>query len=248
MATSSNGKRVSTLRSKGESPMKNFGMVVPKSINLNEHSEFKSLMLGETPHDDPAEHFLQIFQRTDILSRQKTLLRIIKACDPYDMKFLNFNITRFHRNFLKLLDKKIVYRILKFLHPQNFATISNVCQSWNQLMSDEKTWFALYKSIGLESLASVFYIKNGTAKENSKRFYSYGNWANGIFTSRQFQAHSLGILCMAYDGKLIATGSSDRTLKIFTLGGQCIRTYIGHEEAVSSIQFDDDIVVSGIMI
>jgi WD40 repeat protein len=124
------------------------------------------------------------------------------------------------------------------------VTISTVCKSWRELMMSKDTWFALYTSIGLRSMAPVFYIPDGTAYQNSKRFFSYGNWAHGIFTYREFQAHPLGILCMWFDGKYLATGSSDRTCRVFQIkNSQCIRSFEGHEEAVQAIQFDDEKVI-----
>lgn len=195
--------------------------------------------------EDSIDVFLKLFTNGTREYRESTLISIIRACDPYDMQFLKACIPRFHRNFLTLLDKEIVYRILQYIHPKFFITIAEVCRDWNQLMVAEDTWYALYKSIGLESLASVVFIKNGTAKENARRFYSYGNWAHGIFTSREFQAHSLGILCMDYDGKFIVTGSSDRNCKMFNINGICLRTYTGHDDAVSAVKFDSEKIVSG---
>jgi hypothetical protein len=192
------------------------------------------------------QKFLHVFVSAPLEERNGMLLAILKQCDPSDMKFLNQQLPILHRDFISIPEKRIVNLILQYLHPKDLVTVSKVCKSWFEVMTDSKTWFSLYESIGLQSMAAVFYINNGTPLQNARRYHSYGNWAHGHFCYREFQAHSLGILCMAFDGKYIATGSSDRTCKVFHLRtGNCIRMFTGHEEAVQAIQFDEEKLVSG---
>jgi hypothetical protein len=40
--------------------------------------------------------------------------------------------------------------------------------------------------------------------ENAKKLYALTNWSKGVFTLKNIRAHPLGILCIAFDGKLIA--------------------------------------------
>ncbi|KAJ3312458.1 hypothetical protein HDV04_003058 [Boothiomyces sp. JEL0838] len=190
--------------------------------------------------------FIKQFPHCDWKVRRKWLLAILYECDPTDMAYLNERIPRLHRDFIKLLSSKIVYRILEYVNPRDLASLSQVSRTWNSILTSKDLWFALYESIGLKSMAPVFYIEGGNARDNARRFYSYGNWANGKFSSRSFAAHELGILCMYFDSKYIATGSSDKTCKLFNIRtGNCLRTFSGHTESILAVQFDDEKVITG---
>ena len=56
---------------------------------------------------------------------------------------------------------------------------------------------------------------------------------------RSIKAHSMPILCMAYDptGTLVATGSTDHTAKVWDIEkGYCTHSFREHEEAVSLLR------------
>lgn len=60
---------------------------------------------------------------------------------------------------------------------------------------------------------------------------------------RGFKAHNMPILSMAYDptGTLVATGSTDRTAKVWDIEkGYCTHSFRDHEEAVSLVRFHPD--------
>ena len=40
--------------------------------------------------------------------------------------------------------------------------------------------------------------------DNAKRLHALINWSKGVFTLKHIRAHPFGILCIDFDGKLIA--------------------------------------------
>lgn len=159
---------------------------------------------------------------------------------------LNDTIPRFHRDFLNLLDLKIVYKILEYVSPADLIIASTVSKRWFQIMSSQELWFALYDSIGLASMAKVFFITDGKVVSNANLFSSIYNWAHGIFSYRSFQAHLLGVLSMSFDGKTVATGSSDMSAKVFSVRtGALQRVLNGHDGPIHAIQHDSEKVVTG---
>src|SRR5262249_12594316 len=62
-------------------------------------------------------------------------------------------------------------------------------------------------------------------------------------TPAEFKGHSAEVNCVALDqeGKLLATGSSDNTVKIFEFAsGKVLHTLEGHKKPVYSVAFSKD--------
>jgi U3 small nucleolar RNA-associated protein 13 len=73
----------------------------------------------------------------------------------------------------------------------------------------------------------------------------YWDWQAGEAPrcTRAFKAHETPVLSMAYDatGTLLATGGSDRTVKVWDVpGGFCTHNFRGHEGIVTLVQFHPD--------
>jgi U3 small nucleolar RNA-associated protein 13 len=67
--------------------------------------------------------------------------------------------------------------------------------------------------------------------------------AKSLVAGRSIKAHALPILCMCYDptGTLVATGSTDRTAKIWDIEkGYCTHSFRDHSESVSLVRFHPD--------
>ena len=159
---------------------------------------------------------------------------------------LNETIPRFHRDFLSLLDLKTIYKILEYVSPSDLITGSTVSKRWYQIMKSQELWFALYDSIGLASMAKDFFVTDGRVVSNANLFSSIYNWAHGIFSYRCFQAHYLGVLSMSFDGKTVATASSDMSAKVFNVRtGVLQRVLKGHDGPIHAIQHDSEKVATG---
>jgi WD40 repeat protein len=57
-----------------------------------------------------------------------------------------------------------------------------------------------------------------------------------------FHGHSGTVTCVSFssDGQLIASGSEDTTIKIWSLDGRKVATFKGHEDTITSIDFSPD--------
>lgn len=78
------------------------------------------------------------------------------------------------------------------------------------------------------------------------RFKVGYNWKTGRCAMKTFRGHTNGVTCLQFDQNILATGSYDRTIKIWNIEtGECIRTLEGHNDNVRTLQFDDGKLISG---
>ena len=72
------------------------------------------------------------------------------------------------------------------------------------------------------------------------------NWKHGRYTSKVFNGHEDGVMCLQFNEEILATGSYDTTIKIWNIiTGDLIRTIQAHEKGVRCLQFDDTKIISG---
>lgn len=78
------------------------------------------------------------------------------------------------------------------------------------------------------------------------RFRVGTNWKYGRHSIKIFKGHTDGVLCLAFDDTLLATGSYDSTIKIWDIDtGEVLRTLTGHTMGVKCLRFDQSKLVSG---
>ncbi|KAH8603159.1 sulfur controller-2 [Bisporella sp. PMI_857] len=72
------------------------------------------------------------------------------------------------------------------------------------------------------------------------------NWKYGRCRFKAFRGHTNGIMCLQFDDNILASGSYDCSIKIWSLEtGECLRTLRGHQDCVRTLQFDDNKLISG---
>ncbi|KAK6543885.1 hypothetical protein TWF694_000607 [Orbilia ellipsospora] len=82
----------------------------------------------------------------------------------------------------------------------------------------------------------------------SERYKVESNWRRGRYQTKIFKGHDNGIVCIQFDESIVATGSYDRTVKIWDLESATeIRTLKGHTNCVRALQFDETKLISGSM-
>eukprot|EP00842_Homolaphlyctis_polyrhiza_P004421 jgi/Hompol1/4980/HPOL_004063-RA len=246
MSRSPSASRLAPVGAKSLAP----GKILPNSLSRTPSGGSMLLLppdaVNEFSDEALVDCLIQQFSDFPFALRCQCLLRLLKCCDPSDMQYLGRVLPDLHRDFLALLPLSVSRQILTFVSPPDLAMCAKVSRSWHKVVSDEGLWKKLYGLIGLSSMAEVFFLPSNSVRANAKRLASLGRWAHGEFVFRSFKAHALGVLCIAFDGKFLATGSADRTCKMFLLKtGECLRTFAGHEEGVHAIQFDDEKVVTG---
>ncbi|KAJ3293590.1 Kinesin-associated protein 3 [Borealophlyctis nickersoniae] len=162
------------------------------------------------------------------------------------MQYLDKILPRLHRDYIKLLPADPVHRILSYIHPRDFCVAAQVSKPWLRALQDAQLWHKLYTRIGLSTLASANYAPDRSVKINARRIYNLANQAYGVLKHRKFRAHALGVLSLAFDGRVVATGSADNRCRVFDVrSGECVKELIGHEEGVYCIQIDDDKIITG---
>lgn len=81
----------------------------------------------------------------------------------------------------------------------------------------------------------------------SERYQVERNWRKGYYAVKNFEGHTGGILCCAFDNQgLLMSGSYDKTIKIWnTDTGELLRTLVGHTMGVKALAFDEQKLITG---
>ena len=58
-------------------------------------------------------------------------------------------------------------------------------------------------------------------------------------------SHSGKVYALAVHKDTIVSGSEDMTMRLWTLGGDCIRTLEGHSDEVNALAVHKDMIISG---
>jgi hypothetical protein len=171
---------------------------------------------SENPYFENDEELVKrVLERANNFSRverQNLIISLIKQCETVELRYLVLKIPRLHRDFLTLLPNEVIYRILAYVHPKDLCSLVCVSKSWAEVTTDPHAWESIYGRLGKSSLlkvgllgmASSCYMSEYSMLENAKKLYALTNWSKGVFTLKHIRAHPLGILCIAFDGKLIA--------------------------------------------
>lgn len=78
------------------------------------------------------------------------------------------------------------------------------------------------------------------------RFKVGSNWKYGRCSTKIFNGHTNGVMCLQFHENILATGSYDATIKIWNIDtGKEIRTLRGHTMGIRCLQFDDTKLISG---
>lgn len=74
------------------------------------------------------------------------------------------------------------------------------------------------------------------------------NWKHGVCSTKVLKGHENGIMAVQMLDNILATGSYDKTIKIWDLDtGKELKTLSGHMAGIRCLQFDDSKLISGSM-
>ena len=80
------------------------------------------------------------------------------------------------------------------------------------------------------------------------RFRVGRNWKHGICSTKVLKGHTNGVMAMQILDNILATGSYDKTIKIWDLDtGKELRTLQGHTDGIRCLYIDDSKLISGSM-
>ncbi|KAI9672672.1 MAG: hypothetical protein M1831_000107 [Alyxoria varia] len=78
------------------------------------------------------------------------------------------------------------------------------------------------------------------------RFKIGTNWKYGRCSVKTFKGHTNGVMCLQFDDNILASGSYDSTIKIWSIEtGEELRTLSGHTLGIRCLQYDDSKLASG---
>eukprot|EP00042_Codosiga_hollandica_P017337 m.47280 g.47280 ORF g.47280 m.47280 type:complete len:665 (+) comp47531_c0_seq3:54-2048(+) len=159
------------------------------------------------------------------------------------------------------LPRELVLKIFGYLDFQSLARASGVSRHWQSLAATPSLWKAL--ALGhpfrmsdkgeLQQLDECSRIENDVKIVDwkwvvSERTRLQRNWTRGRCSVRTFAGHAEGVSCIQFDATKIASGSTDATIKVWSLKTNApwsVMTLRGHSGAVRCLSMNGNQVVSG---
>ncbi|MBL1179375.1 WD40 repeat domain-containing protein, partial [Pantanalinema sp. GBBB05] len=121
------------------------------------------------------------------------------------------------------------------------AQIDTLMQSAQLLLDSDRPFDALLASLrASQRLKQTVWADSNTHTDNAELLQQA---IYSVKERHRLEGHSGQVLWLRFspDGKTLASGSGDKTVKLWEVGsGKLIRTLIGHNSAVSSVEFSPD--------
>ncbi|KAL3884122.1 hypothetical protein ACJMK2_030344, partial [Sinanodonta woodiana] len=179
------------------------------------------------------------------VKRNEFLHKFLLKLDPRQHFFVsNFLAVRSHRDFLALLPEKIALKILSYLAVRELLIAANVSKTWQRLCNSNELWKAKCMAVKLEVEIAENPIWKTVFKDN---MYLRLNWNQGRCQTTALKGHTNNVVCVAFDKKRLASGSVDRTIRIWDIkSGTLISTLKGHAKGVWCLDFfTKNLLISG---
>lgn len=169
----------------------------------------------------------------------------LRVLEPSELYFLSGLLAvKQYRDFIALLPEPLALHILSFLVPKELLFVCQVSKTWRRLASRDELWQSKCKETYVGVPLSVPAVWKEIFRENLnlKR-----NWANGRCKVMDMVGHKNNVLTVCGYKNFIATGSLDRTIKVWDANtGTLIQTFTGHTRGIWSIRFlSKSIIISG---
>lgn len=206
-----------------------------------EHYSSSALYSGSLPEN--AQCLVQWFeQQWSGWQKNEFLQLFLRVLEPSELYFLSGLLAvKQYRDFISLLPEPLAIRILSYLVPKELLIVCQVSKTWRRLASRDELWQAKCQETYVGVPLSVPAIWKDIFRDNLtlKR-----NWANGRCKVTDMAGHKHNVLCVCAYKNYIATGSLDRTIKIWSANtGALVQTFQGHTRGIWSLRFLSSTIV-----
>lgn len=177
--------------------------------------------------------------------KNEFLQLFLRVLAPSELYFLSGLLAvKQYRDFITMLPEQLAVRILSFLVPKELLVVCQVSKTWRLLASKDELWKAKCKETYVGVPLSTPAVWKDIFRDNVtlKR-----NWADGRCRVTDMAGHTHNVLSVCAYNNYIATGSLDRTIKIWDANsGALLQTFQGHTRGVWGLRFlSSSIVISG---
>lgn len=106
-----------------------------------------------------------------------------------------------------------------------------------------------YDRINKNQIYSASFVSNVNVMEISEKYLFCGLWDGSIKTLdsdygsviNSFNGHNFPVYCLSSQKQIFASGSSDRLIKIWEIGGKQLTSLTGHSKTVTDVQITKDL-------
>ncbi|XP_014773557.1 F-box/WD repeat-containing protein sel-10 [Octopus bimaculoides] len=173
---------------------------------------------------------------------------LIKTLDIQLLIYLSKLIDeRRYRDFIGELPECLAWKILRFLTVKDLAVVCQVSSQWCSLANNNEVWKVKYHESFIcvpRHLYEQYRCWKEIYRQASKLHF---NWSNGYAKKLELCGHKDKVLSLSTYEDLLATGSTDNTIKVWILStAQLKQTLVGHKKSVWCVHlFSHNIVISG---
>ncbi|XP_013398191.1 F-box/WD repeat-containing protein 7 isoform X2 [Lingula anatina] len=181
----------------------------------------------------------------DDVQRNEFLHKVVLKLDPRQHYFISsYLAVKQYRDFISLLPEPLALKILSYLSPAELLVASSVCRTWQRLANHNELWKSKCDEVTLEIPVSSNPLWKKVFRDN---LFLKNNWSSGNCRVIEVKGHSQRVLSLTFEGRRLATGSADKSIKIWDLrNGHLIQTLRGHAKGVWCLSFfTKNLLVSG---
>ncbi|XP_077866900.1 uncharacterized protein LOC100378122 [Saccoglossus kowalevskii] len=179
------------------------------------------------------------------VQRNEFLHKMLRILDSRQLYFISSYLSlKQYRDFIALLPECLALKILHNLNPRELLVVCRVSRTWNRIASSDQLWKEKCSQVEIEVPVTANMKWKTVYKDN---MYLKLNWELGHFKEVDVKGHTGKVLSITFDGRRMASGSKDTTIKIWDAkSGNLIQTLKGHSKGVWCLRFfTRNLLISG---
>ncbi|RXN25645.1 F-box WD repeat-containing 11-like isoform X2 [Labeo rohita] len=239
------------------------GMTVMESQNNTVAGSRKRTSQGN--FDKEKDLCIQLFDQWSESDQVEFVEHLISRMCHYQHGHINSYLKpMLQRDFITALPAQgldhIAENILSFLDARSLCSAELVCREWQRVISDGMLWKKL-----IERMVRTDPLWKGLSERHQWEKYLFKNRTNEVPPNSYYHSlypkiiqdiesleclkvltgHTGSVLCLQYDERVIVTGSSDSTVRVWdVVSGEVLNTLIHHNEAVLHLRFCNGLMVT----